>query len=132
MPTELLKIISEKEKPVLIADFVLREDWLFLLLANYSLQPALQVKIQFSQKLSGLNEAADFSKLLIFNNLKYFAPLKEIEVPVNRIQIILSQLRKKEVEIQLSYEDERKQKYQQRIMHDLSIYQDFPIIIKPK
>lgn len=130
MPNELLKIISEKEKPVLIADFVMREDWLYLRLANYSLQPALQVKIQFSQKLPGLNEAADFSKLLIFSNLKYFAPLKEFEIPVNRIQTVLPQLRKKEVEIQLFYEDERKQKYQQRILHDLSIYQDFPIIIK--
>lgn len=131
MPAELLKIISEKEKPVLIADFVLREDWLFFLLANYSLKPALNVKILFSQNLPGLGETS-FSQLSIFTKLRYFAPLKEIEIAINKIDTILSQLRKKEIEIRISYEDEQKQKYEQRILHDLSIYQDFPIIIKNK
>ncbi|MFN7118983.1 MAG: hypothetical protein ACK4TA_19445 [Saprospiraceae bacterium] len=130
MGNELLKIISEKERPVLVADFVLREDWLFLELANYSLKPALNVKIQFSQSIPGLAERKDFNQLNIFSKLKYIAPLKEFEIPVNRINTALSALRKKEIEIQLTYEDERKQRYEQRILHDLSIYEDFPIIIK--
>ncbi|GEM_PF-1069275 len=130
MPSQLLKIITEKEKPILIADFVLREDLLFLLLANYSLQPALNVKVQFNQPLPGLPPIKDFTQLSIFTKLRYVAPLKEFEIVINKISTILNELKKKEIEIRISFEDEQRNSFEQRILHDLSIYQDFPIIIK--
>lgn len=130
MSNDLLKIISEKERPVLIADFVLQGDWLLFRLANYSLKPALNVKVQFSQALPSLAEGKDFTKLSIFSKLKYFAPTKEFDITIHRLSVVLSNLRKKEIEISLGYEDERRQRYEQKILHDLSIYEDFPILIK--
>ncbi len=139
MDQELQKLWKEllRNKPQILSDapdvfldFVLEDEWLFIVLKNNSPYPALHVRVSFSQPIAGLGGTKKIHALNLFNQLSYLAPERSFRVFVDKIEVFLAGLRKSEIMVEIKYQSEEGRVFKKRIIHDLDIYRDLPIIIK--
>ena len=139
MDQELQKLWKEllRNKPQILSDtpdvyldFVLEDELLFILLKNNSPYPALHVRVSFSQPIPGLGGTKKIHAINLFNQLSYFAPEREFRVYVDKIEVFLAGLRRSEILVEIKYQSEEGRVFQKRIVHDLDIYRDLPMISK--
>ncbi|MEQ9438904.1 MAG: hypothetical protein RIG62_07630 [Cyclobacteriaceae bacterium] len=117
--------------PNLFVDFVLEEDGLYLHFANASCGEAYEVSVSFSQPLLGFNRSRDLSKLRLFQHLTYMAPHKAFMIYIDDVSLFLKTLKETTIRITIEYQDAEKKAFKKEITHNLAIYQDLPIILKP-
>lgn len=117
-------------QPNVCVDFQITNERVLLLIQNFSSQAAHDVHILFSRDFTILGEKK-LSELSVFSKLRYLAPGKEIEIYLDPVGRFFAQLEEKDtlVEVNIHYQDDRQKKYQQRLTHDLAIYQDLPTLI---
>ena len=120
-----------RSQPQLFIDFVLEGESLYLRFANFSDIEAYQVSVKFSQPILALNQSKDLTKIKLFQQLTYFAPQKEFTLYIDEISHFLSSLQEDRIRINIQYRNAENKIFKKKITHDLSIYQDLPIIIKP-
>jgi len=118
------------DAPEVFLDFVLEDEFLFIVLKNNSFYPALHVRVSFSQPIPGLGGTKKIHALNLFNQLSYLAPEREFRVYVDKIEVFLERLRRSEILVDIKYQSEQGRVFRKRIIHDLDIYRDLPIIKK--
>jgi hypothetical protein len=118
------------DAPEVFLDFELEDEFLFIVLKNNSPHPALHVRVGFSQPIPGLGGTKKIHALNLFNQLSYLAPEREFRVYVDRIDVFLEGLRRAEILVNIKYQSEQGRVFSKRIIHDLDIYRDLPIIKK--
>jgi len=121
-------IISKKA--VVIVDFEIDADSVFLVIKNLGAVPALNLKIRPSAPILGLEGKKDISKLSIFKKISYLAPLKEIKIFVDSYESFFRHLKEHSVRFKISYKNEKKKSFKMKINHDLRIYADLIYFIK--
>jgi hypothetical protein len=121
-------IISKKA--VVIVDFEIDAESVFLIIKNLGAVPALKLKIRPSAPILGLEGKKDISKLSIFKKISYLAPLKEIKIFVDSYESFFRHLKGSSVRFKISYKSEKKKSFKMKIAHDLRIYADLIYFIK--
>ncbi len=122
---------SRSKKALIIVDFEVNAETVFLVIKNGGEKPAFKLKIRPSHAIMGLEGRKDITKLAVFKKIRYLAPNKEIKIFVDSYQSFFSRLKKPKIRFRISYKSKRKKKIKSRIVHDLRIYADLIYIIKP-
>jgi hypothetical protein len=113
-----------------IVDFEIDASMVFIVIKNLGTSAALNLKIKPSTSIPGLEGKKDLSQLLVFKEIKYFAPLKEIRIFADSYDSFFRHLENSIVTFSISYQDENKNPFRNKITHDLKIYTDLIFFIK--
>jgi hypothetical protein len=115
---------------VIVVDFKIDAETVFLVIRNTGKLPVLNLKIKPSAVILGLEGKRDIGKLSIFEEISYLAPLKEIKIFVDSFESFFSNLKDSLVTFSISYRDEKNKSLKMKITHDLKIYADLIFLIK--
>jgi hypothetical protein len=124
-----MKILISK-KAVVIVDFEIDAEAVFLIIKNLGALPALNLKIKPSSAILGLEGKKDISKLTIFKKISYLAPLKEIKIFVDSYESFFTHLKDPSMFFKISYKNAKRKSFKMKIHHDLRIYTDLIYFIK--
>jgi hypothetical protein len=113
-----------------IVDFEIDAALVFIVIKNLGTSAALNLKIKPSTSIPGLEGKKDLSQLLVFKEIKYFAPLKEIRIFVDSYDSFFRHLENSVITFSIDYQDEDKNPFRNKITHDLKIYTDLIFFIK--
>jgi hypothetical protein len=114
----------------IIVDFEIDASTVFILIKNSGNHAALHLKIKPSAPILGLEGKKDLSKLNIFKEIKYMAPLREIRIFVDSYDSFFRHLKNTMIDFTITWQDEDKKSYRNKISHDLKIYSDLIFFIK--
>lgn len=121
------KKMSEKSdqhaQPYVILDILYESGLLYISVQNIGNQPAHHVRVAFDRSIPGIDERP-VNDLNLFQNLKFLPPGKALTTFLNRSDIYFQKEFPKQFEVTVEFQDEQKKKYQNKIQHDLSIYED--------
>ncbi len=112
------------KKAVVIVDFEIDAEAVFLIIRNLGAVPALKLKINPLSPILGLEGKKDIAKLSIFREISYLAPLKEIRIFVDSYESFFTHLKDFSVYFNISYKNEKRRSFKIKIHHDLRIYAD--------
>jgi len=112
------------KKAVVIVDFEIDADAVFLVIKNLGAVPALKLKIRPLAAILGLEGKKDITKLSIFKEISYLAPLKEIKIFVDSYESFFTHLKNPSVYFNISYKNAKHRSFKIKIHHDLRIYAD--------
>ncbi len=118
------------KKAVVIVDFEIDADAVFLVIKNLGAVPALKLKIRPLAAILGLEGKKDITKLSIFKEISYLAPLKEIKIFIDSYESFFTHLKDLSVHFKISYKNEKRGSFKIKIHHDLRIYADLIYFIK--
>ena len=124
-----MKMLVSK-KAVVIVDFEIDAEAVFLIIRNLGAFPALKLKIRPLSAILGLEGKKDITKLYIFKEISYLAPLKEIKIFIDRYESFFTHLEDSSVYFKISYKNEKRRSFKMKIHHDLRIYADLIYFIK--
>ena len=118
------------KKAVVIVDFEIDAEAVFLIIRNLGAVPALKLKIKPLSAILGLEGKKDITKLSIFKEISYLAPLKEIKIYVDSYESFFTHLNDSSVYFKISYKNEKGRFFKMKIHHDLRIYADLIYFLK--
>jgi len=122
------KIKSEnlklKKNPNVIIDFEYDNGLLFILIENIGDDPAYNTTIRFNKKILGMQKTKNISSLRIFQSLKFLPPGKKIKIFVDLFQFYLTCKQPMQISANIFFKNNIKNRFQNSIQHDLSIYKD--------
>lgn len=118
---------SAEENEPLIVDILPIDGIMFVRLLNLEPYPLKKVTIEFNQPLPGPG-GRPLNDLNIFQRLRYLAPGREIDVPAGRDATFLKSLRNPVLQISIRLQLPKQRTHKYTIEHDLSIYEDLPLI----
>ena len=124
-----MKILISK-KAVVIVDFEIDAENVFLVIRNLGAVPALKLRIKPLSTILGLEGKKDITKLSIFKEISYLAPLKEIKIFVDSYESFFTHLKDASVHFRISYKNEKGRSFKIKIHHDLRIYADLIYFIR--
>ena len=117
-------VAASGKTPDVIVDFEYSEDVLFIVIENIGDDSAFDVQTKFSKKILGMQKTKDISSLKIFKLLRFLPPAKKIKIPVDLFQFYLLGKQPLQISVSVFFRNKIKQKFQNSINHDLSIYRD--------
>jgi hypothetical protein len=122
--------VIERPEPEVILDFEYDDGVLYLIIENIGPSSAYKVSIKFDKEITGMEGQRKISAMRIFECIEFLSPHKKIRIFVDTFASYL--LRKQPLIIGASviYSNKNNKEFQNLINHDLSIYQDFPHILK--
>src|ERR1700676_937340 len=95
------------KKAVVIVDFEIDAESVFLIIKNLGAVAALNLKIKPSSPIVGLEGKKDIGQLSIFKKISYLAPLKEIKIFVDSYESFFLHLKDSSVRFKISYKNEK-------------------------
>ncbi len=113
-----------------IVDFEIDVSTVFIVIKNLGTYAALDLKIKPSEPILGVEGKKDLRKLNLFKEIKYLAPFKEIRIFVDSYDSFFRHLKNTRISFALTYQDDNKKLYKEKIIHDLKIYTDLIFFIK--
>ena len=113
-----------------VVDFDIDASTVFIVIKNLGTSAAIDLRIKPSAPILGLEGKKDLRKLNLFKEIKYLAPLKEIRIFVDSYNSFFHNLKNTQITFALTYKDNNKKSYKEKIIHDLKIYTDFIFFIK--
>ena len=118
---------SKPEKnPDVIVDFEYDDEGLlFIIIENIGNDSAYNTSVRFNKKVLGMQKTKNISSLRIFRTLKFLPPGKKIKILVDLFQFYLACKQPMKIGTVVFFRNKSKQKFQNSIQHDLSIYKDF-------
>jgi len=114
----------------IIVDFEIDPSTVLILIKNSGIHAVLHLKIKPSAEIPGLEGKKDLSKLNIFKEIKYMAPFKEIRIFVDSYDSFFQNLKNTMIDFTITWQDENKNSFRNKISHDLKIYSDLIFLIK--
>jgi hypothetical protein len=112
-------------------DFEYDEDGiLYIIIENIGPSSAYRVSIKFDKELSGVEGEKEISAMKIFDRIEFLPPHKKIRIFVDTFVSYLMRKQPLIIGATISYSDKNNREFQNVIRHDLSIYHDFPHILK--
>ena len=118
------------KKAVVIVDFEIDAESVFLIIKNLGAVPALKLKIRPLSAILGLEGKKDITRLSIFKEISYLAPLKEIKIFIDSYESFFTHLKDSSVYFKISYKNKKRRSYKMMIHHDLRIYADLIYFLK--
>ena len=118
------------KKAVVIVDFEIDAEAVFLIIKNLGAVPALKLEIKPLSSILGFEGKKDISKLSIFREISYLAPLKEIKIFVDSYESFFTHLKDESIYFKISYKNEKRKSFKIKIHHDLRIYADLIYFIR--
>jgi hypothetical protein len=114
----------------IIVDFEIDASTVFIIIKNQGTAAALNLKINPLVPILGLEGKKDVGGLNVFKEIKYFAPLKEIRIFVDSYDSFFRHLKNTQITFAITYQDDNKKSFKEKISHDLKIYSDLIFFIK--
>ena len=122
-----------EKNPDVIVDFEYNDEGLlFIVIENIGNDSAYNTSIRFNKKILGIQKTKNISSLRIFQTLKFLPPGKKIKILVDLFQFYLACKQPMKISAVIFFRNKSKQKFQNSIQHDLSIYKDFAEIYQVK
>jgi hypothetical protein len=122
---------SERPEPEVILDFEYDNDGiLYIIIENIGLASAYKVSIKFDKEITGIEGEKKISAMKIFDQIEFFSPHKKIRIFVDTFTSYLFRKQPLFIKVTISYSNKNNKEFQNVIKHDLSIYNDFPHILK--
>ena len=123
-------ILKEDRVPEVIVDFEYDNGGLlFVIIQNIGLSSAYQTSIKFDSEITGIGGEKKLTDMSIFKCLEFLPPGKRIRVFVDTFLSYLNRKQPLVVNTTISYSNKSKQKIQEIIKHDLSIYKGIVDIV---
>lgn len=116
--------------PKLLIDFYVEGLSLFLEYRNYSPDILTGAKVTFSPKLVGHAGQKVLSELPLFQYIPLLVPGKRFVLYVDELQRFFARYENPRFRIHLQFQNEQGQRFQRSIIHDLTIYKDYPQPLK--
>ena len=123
-----LKTVENSTSPNVIVDFEYQNGLLFVSVENIGNDSAFGIVVKFSKEILGMQKTVNVSGLAIFNSLKFLPPGKKIRVFIDVFYSYIANRQPLKITVMVSFSNKAKQKFQNTIPHDLSIYRNFPEI----
>jgi hypothetical protein len=118
-------------RPEVIVDFAFHCGVFHIVVENIGTAPAYRVSVKFSRKFHGLGGRQEMSGLRLFRRIEFLAPHKKIEILLDTSGAYFQRREPTRLIAIISFRDVRRRSYEQRIVHDLSIYKDVSYLVKP-
>jgi hypothetical protein len=112
-----------------VVDFEIDAEMVFIVIKNMGLSPLQHLKIKPSAPIVGLEGKTDITKLSIFEEISYLAPLKEIKIFVDSYESFFRNLKDWLIVFNIRYTDEKNRLYKLKITHNLEMYADLIFFI---
>ena len=126
---------SDSDKPVrtpdVIVDFEFENGSLSIIIENIGDDAAHDVEIKFNKRISGLQRTKDISSMNIFKNLKFLPPGKKIKIFVDSFLFYVAYKQQMQIRAAVMFVNKTKQRFENSIQHDLTIYKDIAESYKP-
>jgi hypothetical protein len=103
---------------------------LYIIIENVGLFPAYKVTIKFDKGITGVDGDKKISAMKIFERIEFLSPHKKIRIFVDTFVSYLLRKQPLTIETTINYSNKNNKEFQNVIKHDLSIYKDFPHILK--
>jgi hypothetical protein len=113
-----------------VVDFEIDGSTVFIVIKNLGINAVVDLRIKPSVPILGLEGKKDLRKLNLFKEIKYLAPLKEFRIFVDSYESFFRHLKNTQIAFSLTYQDDNKKTYKEKITHDLKIYTDLIFFIK--
>jgi hypothetical protein len=94
------------------------------------LSPVYKVSIKFDKEITGMEGQKRISAMKIFNRIEFLSPHKKVRIFVDTFALYLIRKQPLIIGATVNYSNKNNNEFQNVINHDLSIYQDFPHILK--
>lgn len=121
------------KNPDVIVDFEYDDEGLlFIVIKNIGNDSAYNTSVRFNKKILGIQKTKNISSLRIFQTLKFLPPGKKIKILVDLFQFYLACKQPMKISTVIFFRNKSKQRFQNSIQHDLSIYKDFAEIYQVK
>jgi len=122
-----------EKNPDVIVDFEYDyEGLLFIVIENIGNDSAYNTSVRFNRRVLGMQKTKNISSLRIFQTLKFLPPGKKIKILVDLFQSYLACKQPMKISTVVFFRNKSKQRFQNSIQHDLSIYKDFAEIYQVK
>ena len=121
---------TRTKQPLVILDFDLVDDILLARIINLSDQALTDVSFAFRQKFRILGGQRNLSDLAIMTGLKYLAPGRRIDVPLDRASVFFALNKGNALTVSVRYRDVKNQDVIATLHHDLGIWRDFPDVVR--
>lgn len=120
-----VSIVNDLYVPEVIVDFEYDDrGLLFVIIQNIGLSSAYQTSIKFDTEITGIRSDKKLTDMSIFRSLEFLPPGKRIRIFVDSFLSYLNRKQPLTVNTIISYSNKNKQKFQEVIKHDLSIYKE--------
>jgi hypothetical protein len=117
-------------EPEVILDFEYDNGILYIIIENIGPVSAYKISIKFDKEIRGVEGEKEISAMKIFNHIEFLPPHKKIHIFVDTLVSYVLRKQPLIIEATVIYSNKNNRKFQNEITHDLSIYQDFPHILK--
>jgi hypothetical protein len=124
MPARNSDLAADAPRPEIIVDFLCEQGLLFLKLKNIGARSGYKVSTKFDKPLYGLDGQKSISEMQLFRRLEFIPPGKEFVQLVDPVVSWFKRRHPSRLTIQLTYRDREGHRFEERIVHDLRIYQD--------
>ena len=71
-----------------------------------------------------MQKTKNISSLAVFRNLKFLPPSKKIRILVDSFSVYIASKQPTNVKVNIYFENKMKQRFENSIRHDLTIYKD--------
>lgn len=114
-------------QPDVILDILFDSGLFYISVQNIGNQPAHRVRITFDQPIPGIDEQP-VNDLNLFRHLEFLPPAKALNTFLNRADLYFQAEAPARFEVTVDFRDAQNKKFQNKIKHDLSIYEDKQIV----
>ncbi len=122
---------DESLEPEVILDFEYDDNGiLYIMIENIGPSSAYRVSIKFDKGIAGIEGKKEISAMKIFNRIEFLPPHKKIRIFVDTFVSYILRKQPLIIEATVIYSNKNNREFQNIIKHDLSIYKDFPQILK--
>ena len=111
-------------------DFEYDDGVLYIIIENICPSSAYKVSIKFDKEITGMEGQRKMSAMRIFECIEFLSPHKKIRIFVDTFALYLLRKQPFIIGATIKYSNENNKEFQTVIKHALSIYGDFPHILK--
>jgi hypothetical protein len=111
-------------------DFEYDDGVLYIIIENIGPSSAYKVSIKFDKEITGMEGHREISAMRIFECIEFLSPHKKIRIFADTFASYLLRKQPLIIGATVIYSNKNNKEFQNLINHDLSIYQDFPHILK--
>ena len=122
---------DEKLEPEVILDFEYDDNGiLYIIIENIGPVPAYKISIKFDKEITGIEGDRKISSMKIFDRIEFLPPHKRIRIFLDAFVSYVLRKQPLIIGATIIYSNRDNKEFRDVINHDLSIYQDFPQILK--
>lgn len=115
-------------RPYVILDFIFDRGLFFIALRNIGKRSAFNVSVHFDKDFKGVEGKKEVSKMLMFKNLDFMPPDKEIVTFLDSSSAYFSRGEPTKIETVITFQNYEGRKYEFKFSYDLGVYKELGYI----